>query len=178
MKYDPNIHHRQSIRLKGYDYSQAGAYFLTLCTYQRQCLFGEIVGGAMQLNPYGQVVADCWQAIPDHFPRIALDVSVVMPNHIHGILSITDEGRGNDEGRGKALPCPYEGRFGKPIPGSLPVVIGSFKSAVTKHINRLRGVAGTPVWQRNYYEHVIGDGQSLDALRQYLTPTRFLSLPF
>jgi REP element-mobilizing transposase RayT len=94
MKYDPQKHHRQSIRIKGYDYSQAGAYFLTLCTYQRQCLFGEIVGGAMQLNPYGQVVEDCWQAIPEHFPRIALDVFVVMPNHIHGILLITDEGRG------------------------------------------------------------------------------------
>jgi REP element-mobilizing transposase RayT len=85
-----------------------------------------------------------------------------MPNHIHGILLITDEGRG------KALPCPYGRRFGKPIPGSLPVIIGSFKSAVTKRINRLRDAPGNPVWQRNYYEHVIRDGQSCHTLRQYI----------
>jgi len=93
MKYDPEKHHRRSIRLKGYDYSSAGAYFITIFTHQRRCLFGVIRNGVMELNAYGQIVAECWQQIPQHFPRVQLDAFVVMPNHVHGILMITNNGR-------------------------------------------------------------------------------------
>ncbi len=94
MPYDRNKHHRRSTRLKGYDYTSAGAYFITICTHQRECLFGEIVQGEMQLNDFGQIAMDCWQTIPDHFSdRVRLDEFVIMPNHVHGILVIPDNGR-------------------------------------------------------------------------------------
>ncbi|MBK9124089.1 MAG: hypothetical protein IPM16_13370 [Chloroflexi bacterium] len=83
--------HRRSIRLQGYDYTQSGAYFVTICTRDRTCLFGEIADGTMTLNPVGEVVQACWDAIPTHFPTVELDAFVVMPNHVHGILVITDD---------------------------------------------------------------------------------------
>ena len=79
---------RRSLRLKGYDYSQPGVYFITLCTYNRECLFGKVVGGEMQLSDAGSVVERCWLDIPAHFPRAVLDLYVVMPNHVHGIIVI------------------------------------------------------------------------------------------
>ncbi|MBP7798019.1 MAG: hypothetical protein KA072_05265 [Thermoanaerobaculaceae bacterium] len=88
MRYDPERHRRRSIRLKGYDYAQAGIYFVTVCTHQRACLFGTISDGQMRLNAVGQVATQCWRAIPDHFPDVSCDEFVVMPNHIHGILWI------------------------------------------------------------------------------------------
>ncbi|MBW4473695.1 MAG: transposase [Stenomitos rutilans HA7619-LM2] len=168
MKYDPGKHHRRSICLKGYDYASAGMWFITICTYQRQCLFGEISGGEMQLSKIGEIAESCWQAIPDHFPKVQLDQFVVMPNHLHGIISTADTCRG------MALPCPYptirpeERRFGKPIAGSLSTIVGSFKSVATKQINLLRKAPGTPAWQRNYYEHIVRNEASLQYLRQYI----------
>ena len=100
MKFDPKIHHRQSIRLKGYDYSQAGAYFVTMATWKRECLFGEIVdgetpkGGAVVLNEFGRLVEKWWQQIPVHFPNVETLSFVIMPNHVHGIIVITEDGRG------------------------------------------------------------------------------------
>ena len=96
MKYNPEKHHRRSLRLQVYDYTSSGAYFITICTRQRECLFGEIVNGEMGLNELGQLVDACWQRLPLHFPNLQLDAFVVMPNHIHGILVLTD-------GRGAAL---------------------------------------------------------------------------
>jgi putative transposase len=91
MKYDPNIHHRQSIRLPGYDYSQPGAYFVTICAYQRQCLFGEIIDGQMILNQYGAIVAETYQWLCQRYPYLHTDEWVVMPNHFHAIMVITDK---------------------------------------------------------------------------------------
>ena len=90
MPYDPQKHHRRSIRLKGYDYTQPGAYYVTLCTKARQCLFGDVIKGEMRLNSLGHIAFTCWQAIPEHFPHVELDAFVVMPNHLHGILVISD----------------------------------------------------------------------------------------
>ena len=90
MTFDPEKHHRRSIRLKGYDYAQAGAYFVTICTQHRACLFGEVVNGQMQLNDAGRFVEQCWLDIPHHFPHVELEAFVVMPNHVHGIIVITD----------------------------------------------------------------------------------------
>ena len=90
MKYDSTIHLRRSIRLKGYDYSRAGAYFVNVCTHSRQCIFGGIADREMRLNDAGQVVQQCWDRIPTHFPHVELDKFVVMSNHVHGIVMITD----------------------------------------------------------------------------------------
>ncbi len=89
MTYNPDIHHRRSIRLKEYDYSNVGAYFITLCSFQRECLFGDVVTGEMRLNDMGLMVRECWQRIPAHFLYLEMDEFVVMPNHFHAILFIT-----------------------------------------------------------------------------------------
>ena len=90
MKYDPKIHHRRSIRLKGYDYSQAGAYFITICTNDRKCLFGEIINGEMILNDCGKIANDEWEKLPQRFPNFELDVFQIMPNHMHGIVLLNE----------------------------------------------------------------------------------------
>ena len=99
MPYNPNIHHRHSIRLKGYDYTQQGAYFVTICTHQRNCLFGEIVDGEMKLNTNGEIARGSWLSIPRHFQNVELDEFVIMPNHLHGIILIVN----NSEVEGEVL---------------------------------------------------------------------------
>ncbi len=94
MTYNPDIHHRRSIRLKGYDYSQAGAYFVSICTNNRECLFGEITEGKMVLNEAGQMVADSWEWLAKQYDHVSLDECVVMPNHLHGIIVVNDGCRG------------------------------------------------------------------------------------
>jgi len=86
MKYNSNIHHRKSIRLKSYDYSSAGEYFITICTYNRECILGEAIGEGVKLTEIGEIAQQCWLEIPKHFPKIELDEYVIMPNHIHGII--------------------------------------------------------------------------------------------
>src|SRR5687767_3950166 len=93
-KFDPRKHHRRSIRLKGYDYASNGAYYVTIVTYERECLFGEIIDNEMYLSIYGEVVQKWWDEIPVRFPNVDLGAFVVMPNHIHGIIFITEERRG------------------------------------------------------------------------------------
>src|SRR5450759_421613 len=90
-KYNPNIHHRKSIRLKGYDYSQAGLYFITICCEDRECLFGDIIDGKMNLNDAGIMVKNEWLKIPDRFPYVKLHQYVIMPNHFHAIMEIVVE---------------------------------------------------------------------------------------
>jgi hypothetical protein len=100
MKYDPDIHHHRSIRLKGYDYSRAGAYFVTICAQNRECLFGEILDGEMALNDAGRMIETIWHELPEHYPGIGIDAFQVMPNHMHGIVIV----------RAGTGACPYEGR--------------------------------------------------------------------
>ena len=90
MAYNPNIHHRKSIRLKGYDYSQAGLYFITICVQDRKCLFGKIVDDEMILNDYGTIAYQQWQELPERFTNMELDVFQIMPNHMHGIIVLTE----------------------------------------------------------------------------------------
>lgn len=169
MPYDPQKHHRRSIRLKGYDYTQTGAYFITICTKGRQCLFGNVVNGEMQLNSLGHIAFNCWQTIPAHFPHIELDTFVVMPNHIHGILIITDNPVGARQCL--ALNQHSEGNpetFGKPVGGSISTVIGSYKSVVSKRINIIWQTKGQSIWQRNFYEHIGREQKSIDHIREYI----------
>ena len=171
--YDPLHHHRHTIRLQGYDYAQPGAYFVTICTYNRVCSFGEVAGGQMQLNDWGRVVAECWSVIPTHFVHVVLDEWVVMPNHVHGIVVIT-EAVGARVGAQQCCaptdaPTDINPRaYPHVAPGSLGAIVRSFKSAVTQRINLLRGTNTPPVWQRNYYEHIVRDEPGLNAIRQYI----------
>jgi REP element-mobilizing transposase RayT len=169
MKYNPEKHHRRdaerrqrrTIRLQGYDYTSAGAYFVTICTHKRQCLFGEIVNGMMQLNEYGQIVSDSYLWLASQYPYVYLDQWVVMPNHLHGIIGLSDDLR-----RGVSRNAPTIDTVTKRK--SLGRLIGAFKTVSTKQINILRDTPGTPVWQRNYYEHIIRNEESLRSIRQYI----------
>jgi REP element-mobilizing transposase RayT len=167
MTYDPTLHRRRSIRLQGYDYSQAGAYFVTLCTQNRECLFGSIVDGEMQLNDVGRAVVHEWANTAKIRNDIELDEWVVMPNHFHGILMITDGG-GTGFGTGTAHRTPTVEQFGRPVSGSLPTIVRAFKSAVTKRTNELRQSPGATLWQRNYWEHTIRNEIELNHLREYI----------
>ena len=164
--YLPEIHHRRSTRLSDYDYAQPGAYFITICTQGRICLFGDVKDGEILLNPLGRIAKECWMSLPQHFNRVSLDLVVVMPNHVHGIVRIAEDGRSRS--RGTACRAPTMERFSHPDRGSLPTIIRSFKSSATKRINELRSTQGAQVWQRNYYDRVIRNERELDAIRQYL----------
>lgn len=171
-KFDPLKHHRRSIRLPEYDYSQAGAYYVTIVTWHRECLFGEVVNGEMKLNQFGLVAKQQWEKLPKRFPNIELGAFVVMPNHEHGIIVITD-GRGTAENRmgfdgESSRRAPTREQFQKPVKGSIPTIIRSYKSAVAYRINLMRRTDGVPVWQRNYYEHVIRDNKDLQNTTNYI----------
>jgi len=174
--YNPDLHHRRSIRLPGYDYSGDGAYFVTMCVYQRECLFGDVVDGTVRLNDLGLVVRQCWGAISDHFSQVELDEFVVMPNHVHGIVVLNSDRApvGAQHAAPGLMDTGLRGRaqhatpLRNVVPGSLGAIIRSFKSAVTKRINEFRGNRGAQVWQRNYHEHVIRDENDLAAIRQYI----------
>jgi REP element-mobilizing transposase RayT len=162
MPYDPRIHHRRSIRLKHYNYTQPGAYFITICTKARQYLFGNVINGEIKLNYLGQIAFNCWQEIPEHFPNIELDTFVVMPNHLHGILLITEI-----VGTWQCHVQPSR-QFKKPISSSIPTVIGSYKSAVSKRINLVLQTKGQSIWQPNYYEHIARNEETLNEIREYI----------
>lgn len=169
-KFDPQKHHRKSIRLQGYDYSQAGAYYVTIVTYQRDCLFGEVVHGEMVLNEYGKIADECWRAIPAHFPFVELGANVVMPNHVHGVIVIIDNDRADalaSARRGAIYRAPTTTeKFGKPVKGSLPTIVRTYKAAVTRRIGRELNATG--IWQRNYYEHIIRDEKDLQNKTDYI----------
>ncbi len=153
-------HRRRSIRLKGYDYSHAGAYFITVCTRNGKCLFGDVINGKMRLNAHGNIVSECWNKIPTHFPNVETDAFVVMPNHIHGIIIINNVGaihelplRDNKITRRRML---------------IPKVVGFYKMNTAKLINQFLNTPGVHIWQRNYYEHIIRNKENLNEIREYI----------
>jgi putative transposase len=146
-------HQRRSIRLKDYEYSQEGAYFVTMCTQNHKPLLGEIRNAEMVLNEYGKIAADCWLWLSKQYQHVELDEWILMPNHMHGIIILC---------RGGSRTAPTENY--KPL-GRL---IGAFKTISTKQINAIRGTPSNRVWQRNYYEHVIRNETDLDDVRQYI----------
>ena len=178
MTYNPDIHHRHSIRLKDYDYSQAGAYFVTICAWQRECLFGEIANGEMVLNDMGRIVVEEWRKTAQMRSNVELDIYSIMPNHFHAIVSVHDnvgvhcmrpESVDNDGLHAKT----DESRAHSSAPlrrqsGSIGSIVAGFKSATTKRINTFRNNAGCPVWQRNYYERVVRNENELSRAREYI----------
>jgi REP element-mobilizing transposase RayT len=166
---------RRSIRLAGYDYASAGAYFVTLCTHNRECIFGSVSEDRMELNDLGRIVVHEWQRSDCIRREIELDELVVMPNHVHGIVWITDlrhDAIGTVGATGRSpLPVvgpPRDGRPRGPASRSLAAFVGGWKSAVTARVNALRSTPGQPVWQRNYFEHIIRDNHALARLRRYI----------
>jgi putative transposase len=153
MKFDPHIHHRRSIRLKGFDYSSAGAYFVTIVAWRREMLFGDVVDGEVVLNDFGKIVAEKWQWLEAQYEYVELGAWVVMPNHFHGILVIR-------RGDSRIAPTPKIKPLGR--------LIGAFKTVSTKHINLLRNTEGQVVWQRNYYEHIIRNDREWENIHRYI----------
>jgi REP element-mobilizing transposase RayT len=164
VRYDPDRHRRRSIRLRKYDYSRGGLYFITICTHQRECLFGNIADGTMHLSALGEVAGEEWRRSAALRPALALDAFVVMPNHVHGIVTIVEpEG---DVGAHSNAPRRHTSLHR--APRSVATFVGGFKGAVTRRVNALRGTTGTPVWQRNYYERVIRDEDEFERILWYI----------
>jgi len=159
-RYDPKRHHRRSIRLRGYDYGQPGAYFVTIVTHGRELLFEDPL--------YRSVVETNWRRIPQRSPTVELDEWVVMPNHLHGILLIAAQPDAAARAGEAPHPPKTEPLVKSPPSGSLGAIVGTFKSVAARRINRLRKMPGTPVWQRNYHERVIRNERELNAIRQYI----------
>jgi putative transposase len=152
MTYDPEKHHRRSIRLKGFDYSRSAVYFVTICIQNRECLFGTILQDRLLLNDAGRMVSEEWLALPSRFTAVILDEFVVMPNHFHGIIYISTDSPDNP---------------------TLGKILGAFKSIVNN--NYIIGVKTNDwqpfnkrLWQRNYYEHIVRDDSALQKIREYI----------
>ena len=154
MPYDPDIHHRRSIRLAGYDYSQAGAYFVTICIQNHECLLGQATSGIVTLNAAGEMVQRVWLELPEHY-GVAGDAFVVMPNHVHWVVWLPDE----------------------TPPGASPLtlhdIVHRFKSLTTARYRQgvLRDAwpaFNGRLWQRNYYEHIVRNDDDLARIRQYI----------
>ena len=216
MNYNPNIHHRHSIRLQGYDYSQAGLYFITICCENMVCRFGTIEKEVMLLNDAGKIADECWLNIPIHFPNAILHPHIVMPNHIHGIIEVGVENilpNKMDVGVENLLPSPayyraedflskraenflplqpepqskVQNKFQNMIPRSIGSIVKGFKIGVSKWFRqndvgaenflpdkmdvRAQNFVPLPIksiWQRNYYEHIIRDGESYQKIADYI----------
>jgi len=167
MKYNPLIHHRRSIRLKGYDYSKAGAYFITICCEDRLHRFGTVSGNEMILNESGTIAYHEWINLADRFSNFELDVFQIMPNHMHGIIILSDVGatlavaqEENTLNRATARVAP-----------TISDIIGAYKSIVSnaclqlfKSHNKIMG----KLWQRNYYEHIIRDERAYQNISKYI----------
>ena len=186
MTSQPGNRRRRSIRLLGYDYTQPGAYFVTICAHERQHLFGEVVDGQMRLSSAGRVVDWYWRRLPQHFPHVRLGAHMVMPNHAHVILWIVDAVGATHSPTisGQTVnvvptdgPDQTQRVFGNassplrpngPAPGSVGAIIGNFKSVTTRRINKMNHTPGDPVWQRNFYERIVRNERALHAIRQYI----------
>lgn len=162
MMQDLGKYRRRSIRLIKYDYSQAGGYFITICTHNCKNIFGKVVDGVMISNEYGNIVESEWIKTAKIRRNVLLDEYVIMPNHMHVIIMIIDDGRGTLQR------APTVEQFGKPVSNSIPTIIRLFKSTTTKQVNQIRNTPTFPVWQRNYYEHVIRNEEKLYKIRQYI----------
>ena len=171
MPYSAEIHHRRSIRLKNYDYSSQGAYFITIVTQNRECIFGEIINGSMHLNDYGKIIQHCWLEILNNFPNAQLDEFVIMPNHVHGIIFILENSESdsninrandivgaNDYSPLRNRPCGTSKKIGS--------IVRGFKIGVTKWFREHTDIYN--VWQRNYYERIIRNDYELNNIRRYI----------
>jgi len=176
-----NKYRVESARLKNWDYAWNAPYFITICTKNRECYFGEIIIGEMNLSEIGEIAEKYWKTIPKHFPYALLDEFVVMPNHMHGIIIINKSDHSNKRNENhdtnvetlhatslhRSIPDPDGNKNGKmakisPKPGSLSTIIRSYKSNVTKHA---RQINPDFAWQSRFFDHVIRNDESLAKIR-------------
>lgn len=155
---------RRSIRLHGYDYANPGGYFVTMCTHEHRCLFGDIVSAEMRLNPLGEIVRDEWLRTAEMRPSVSIGQFVIMPNHMHGIVQITASSPVVRVDHGSPISTEPKG----PARASLASMIAGFKSAVSRRANAGGTRSIAPLWQQNYYEHVIRDEDDFNRIRQYI----------
>lgn len=162
-QYNPKIHHRRSIRLKGYDYSKEGSYFITICCQDRISRFGQVENNEMILNELGLVAYNEWIKLTERFPNMELDVFQIMPNHMHGIVVLVGATLAvapNDDVGAGASPAP-----------SVSDIIGAYKSLVANgclEIYKSKNETMGKLWQRNFYEHIIRDEQSYQRISKYI----------
>ena len=194
MSYNPEIHHRRTIRLKDYDYSSSGAYFITICVDKRECLFGEIINGIMNLSEIGKIANNNWLEIPEHSQNVELGEFVIMPNHLHGIIILNGlkEEDAEKEDVKYYVPTDHEKQtlnpndnvrrdvllnvqdknknehFSKlsPAKNTISIIIRSFKASVTHWCRKNNHEYFK--WQKNYHEHVIRSENSLNAISKYI----------
>ncbi len=164
MSLDNTLPTRRSIRFADFDYSQGGQYFLTICAFEMRVLFGKMETNRILLNVIGRIALDCWRDIPNHFPLVELHPFVVMPNHVHGILAIQD---------GHGCPVPLQNqhraeRFQHPTVASVPTIVRSYKSEVTYLARRYLRRASLQVWQSNYFERVLRNGDEFSNACRYI----------
>ena len=185
-KFDPKEHHRRSIRLPNYDYSKPGAYFMTIVAWHRECLFGQVVDGAMRLNKIGEIVQWEWLELPKRLHFVELGAFIVMPNHFHGIIffheTVGTTRPGLTSARSDKASFPHmtiDSTDGSPLPqgtkpASLGAIMAQFKSRVTKRLWKIPSLKGTPIWQRNYYEHIIRNDCDLQNKTDYIAANPML----
>ncbi|NDJ52900.1 MAG: hypothetical protein GYB68_07440 [Chloroflexi bacterium] len=168
---------RKSPRLKGYDYRLSGAYFVTICSYQRGYLFGEVADSKMVLSRAGAIAQERWLDLPNHH-SVGLDAFIVMPNHVHGIVILENDG-GPRAANARVLPMespqgvleaqPAAGDVARSsIAGSLSAVVGSYKSAVTRQLRRDLNMPALKVWQNRYHDHIIRTRESFEKIQHYI----------
>lgn len=151
----PAYHHRRSIRVPGFDYTNPGLYFITIVTEGRIPHFGEIIDSDMEMNRLGEIVQQEWLRMPNRFPGLRLEEHITMPNHFHALLFL-DKKRDLEEGAAKVQP------------GSLGAMIRAFKSSTTLRYRHLCGDDNRPLWQRSYYEHIVRGARDYDLIRFYI----------
>ena len=154
MQIKTQLPSRRPNRLKDYDYSQAGCYFITVCTHNRQKWFGTVNNGVMEKNDYGKIITECWQDLPNHYPNVKIDARVVMPNHVHGIIIIGYVGNG-------LKPFPTQ-------PHGLSEIIRGFKTFSSRCINKSNDKKNKFRWQKSFYDHIIRNEESLNKIREYI----------
>lgn len=167
---DGQYQRHRSLRHQHFDYTSAGAYFVTICAAHRECLFGEVTNDSVHLSPLGQIAHDTWPALFSKHSDAALDAFVVMPNHVHAIIWLQplDAPASDRETHARA--------FGDPIAGSLSVLVGAYKSSVTQQAKTRRILVTATPWQRNFYDNIVRNDEALARIREYVrtNPSRWL----
>lgn len=185
MPYHPMVHYRRSVRLRGYDYAQYGAYFVTICVCRRECLLGVVARDNVRLTTMGEIVRTEWLESEEIRPGLQVDAFIVMPNHFHGIVilpvgahssapfsveanhALGAHSRALNLGADRTSRAHSSAPLRRP-PRSLGSFVAQFKAVTTRRINAARHTPGMPVWQRNYYEHIVRDEGELEAIRSYI----------
>ncbi|MFY9730930.1 MAG: transposase [Candidatus Acidiferrales bacterium] len=165
MAVKPFLPRRRTIRFQNFDYSQAACYFVTICSKDNRCIFGHVVAARMQLSDLGRIVEECLVAVPRHFKNADIPVHSIMPNHLHAVVALRVEASSAPPTETNSVRAET---FAAPITGSIPTIVRSFKSAVTRAARAAFRKPSLDVWQRNYFERVIRSDDEFRKTWQYI----------